>query len=80
MTLVGQAPFFSRWSASIRHRPLSDGRSEATYTMTFTCRPAFARRLIEPVALTAFRLETRRRLRALAAFLAADHDLRDVPD
>ncbi len=74
VTLVDQAPFFSRWSASIRHRPLPDGRSEAVYTMTFTCRPAFARRLIEPVALAAFRLETSRRLRALSAFLAAGRD------
>jgi hypothetical protein len=57
---------FRTWAASIRHRPLAHG-SELVYTLTFTCRP----RLVEPVALAAFRWETRRRLRALAAHLAA---------
>jgi hypothetical protein len=70
VTLVGRPPFFTKWAASIRHRPLEDGRSELTYTLTFTCRPARLAWLIEPVALAAFRLETRRRLRALAAYLA----------
>ena len=71
VTLVGNPPFFTKWAASIRHRPLDDGRSELTYTLTFTCRPAVLARVIEPVALAAFRLETGRRLRALAAHLAA---------
>lgn len=63
------APFpFVRWAASIRHRPLPDGCSEVIYTLTFTCRLA---PLVEPVALAAFRWETARRLRALAAHLAA---------
>lgn len=70
ITLVDRAPFFAGWSASIRHKPLPGGRSEAIYTLTFTGRPAWARRVIEPVALAAFRVETRRRLRALAALLA----------
>jgi hypothetical protein len=56
---------FRTWAASIRHRPLPGGGSEVVYTLTFTCRP----RLVEPVALAAFRWETRRRLRALAAHL-----------
>jgi hypothetical protein len=75
VTLVGQPPFFAKWAASIRHRPLEqsgDGspRSELVYTLTFTCRPTWLAWLIEPIALAAFRLETRRRLRALAAHLA----------
>ncbi len=69
VTLVGAAPFFANWSASIRHKQLPEGRSEAVYTLTFTGRPAWARRLIEPVALAVFRYETRHRLHALAAFL-----------
>jgi Polyketide cyclase / dehydrase and lipid transport. len=69
VTLLDRAPFFDGWSASIRHKPLPGGRSEAIYTLTFTGRPAWARRVVEPVALAAFRFETRRRLRALAAFL-----------
>jgi len=43
--------------------------------MTFTCRPRWARGAIEPLALAAFRLETRRRLRALASFLAVGADV-----
>ncbi|HEY3260818.1 MAG TPA: SRPBCC family protein, partial [Pseudonocardiaceae bacterium] len=74
VTLVRPAPFFARWSASARHRPRPDGTSELIYTMTFTCRPQWARRLVEPLALAAFRLETGRRLRALAAFLATERD------
>lgn len=70
VTLTRQAPFFAKWAASIRHKDLPDGRSELAYTLTFTCRPAWARRVIEPVALAAFRWETTRRLRALAAHLA----------
>lgn len=63
------APFpFVTWAASIRHRPLSEDSSELVYTLTFTCRPA---RLVEPVALAVFRWETARRLRAVAAHLAA---------
>ena len=65
-----EAPFpFASWAASIRHRPLDGGRSEVVYTLTFTCRPALLARVIEPVALAAFRWETARRLRALAAYL-----------
>ncbi len=69
--LVGRAPLFADWAASIRHRPLSEGASEVVHTLTFRCRPAALAWLIEPVARAAFRVETRRRLRALAAYLAA---------
>jgi hypothetical protein len=40
VVLVNQPPVFRTWAASIRHRPLPGGRSEAVYTLTFTCRPA----------------------------------------
>lgn len=74
VALVGRPPFFETWAASIRHRRLDatvggPGRHELVYTLTFTCRPRRLAPLIEPVALAAFRLETRRRLRALAGFL-----------
>jgi hypothetical protein len=76
--LVGRPPFFDTWAASIRHRPLETGhasaRSELVYTLTFTCRPTRLARVIEPIALAAFRSETRRRLRALAAFLDGKPD------
>jgi hypothetical protein len=71
VTLLAPTVLFERWSASARHRPLAGGTSELIYTMTFTCRPAWARRVVEPLALAAFRFETRRRLRALGAFLAS---------
>jgi hypothetical protein len=71
VVLVGRPPLFEDWAASIRHRPLDGGRSEVVYTLTFRCRPAVLARLVEPVALAAFRVETRRRLRALAGYLAS---------
>jgi Polyketide cyclase / dehydrase and lipid transport len=71
VVLVGRPPLFEHWAASIRHLPLPEGGSEVVYTLTFRCRPAWAAPLIEPIALAAFRMETRRRLRALAAHLAA---------
>lgn len=70
VTLVNRPPLFASWAASIRHRPLTADRSEVVYTLTFTCRPAVIAGLVEPVALAAFRWETRRRLRALAAHLS----------
>lgn len=73
VVLMSRPLFFDTWAASIRHRPVAavDGRpqSEVVYTLTFTVRPAVVRRVVEPVALAAFRWETRRRLRALAAHL-----------
>ena len=48
--LEGRPPFFASWAASIRHEPLGPERSLATYTMTFTCKPSWAARVIEPAA------------------------------
>jgi hypothetical protein len=70
VVLVGRPPFFDRWAASIRHVARGERTSELVYTLTFTCRPAWLARLIEPIALRAFRFETSRRLKALAAHLA----------
>ncbi len=71
VALVNRPPLFASWAASIRHRPLGEGRSEVVYTLTFTCRPGPVARVLEPVALAAFRWEPRRRLRALATHLGA---------
>ncbi|SHH62418.1 Polyketide cyclase / dehydrase and lipid transport [Jatrophihabitans endophyticus] len=68
--LESRPPFFAAWAASIRHTSLPGGRSRATYTMTFTVRPARLAPLLEPVAKALFRRETQRRLRALARHLA----------
>lgn len=67
--LVGRAPFFRSWAASIRHIPLDGRRNEVVYTLTFRCRPTLLAPLVERVVLAAFRWETRRRLRALARAL-----------
>lgn len=72
VALINRPPLFASWAASIRHRQLAPERSEVVYTLTFSCRPAVVARLIEPVALAAFRWETGRRLRALAVYLGAD--------
>lgn len=71
VVLVNRPMLFASWAASIRHRALGAHESEVVYTLTFSCRPAVLARLVEPLALAAFRWETRRRLRALAAYLAA---------
>ena len=70
VTLVDPHPLFATWAASLRHADRPDGTSDLTYTLTFRCRPAATARVVEPVALAAFRAETRRRLAALAAHLA----------
>jgi hypothetical protein len=70
--LESRPPFFAAWAASIRHEDLSGGRSRATYTMTFRCRPAWAAPVVEPVARIAFARETRRRLRALAGAVGGE--------
>lgn len=71
VTLVRPTAVFATWAASIRHEELTPGRSKVTYTMTFTCRPALLAATLEPVAAQTFTFETRRRLTALADYLAA---------
>lgn len=73
VVLVNSPPLFASWAASIRHHPLPGGHSEVVYTLTFSCRPARLAPLLEPVARAAFRWETARRLRALAAELSTHH-------
>ncbi|MUM17910.1 hypothetical protein FZI91_02005 [Mycobacterium sp. CBMA271] len=78
--LESAPPFFTKWAASLRHEPIDsddtdvtaehrEDMSLATYTMTFTCRPAF----IEPLAERMFKRETQSRLRALADFLQREN-------
>ncbi len=63
--MVNEPPFFGAWAASLRHEDIGDGRSRITYTFTFTAKPRPLRFILEPVMGLAFRLETRKRLRAL---------------
>ncbi len=64
--LESDPPSFAAWAASVRHTALPDGRSTATYTMTFRCKPRWVAWFLEPLARAAFRRETSRRLAALA--------------
>jgi hypothetical protein len=59
--MINRPPLFETWAASIRHEPLDGGRSRIIYTWNFRARPA----VLEPVLALFFRLETRKRLRAL---------------
>jgi hypothetical protein len=71
VALVRPTSVFATWAASIRHQDLTPGLSNLTYTLTFTCRPALLAPTLEPVAQQLFIRETRRRLAALADYLAA---------
>ncbi len=68
--LVNRPAFFDQWAASIRHEPLGPNRSRIVYTLSFSARPRLLAWLLEPWMALAFRVETARRLRALAASLA----------
>ncbi len=61
--LLNRPPFFERFAATIRHRPLPGGRSEVTYVYSFVARPRWLGRLLDAL----LRRETLRRLRALQA-------------
>jgi hypothetical protein len=68
--MINQPPFFGSFAASIRHEDQPEG-STATYRLTFRAKPVLLRWLLEPVMLLVLRMETRKRLKALAAFLQA---------
>jgi hypothetical protein len=67
--MINSPPFFATWAASIRHEELAGGTSRITYTFTFTARPPWLRFALEPVMRRVFVWETRKRLRALGAYL-----------
>ncbi|TAE73457.1 MAG: SRPBCC family protein [Verrucomicrobia bacterium] len=71
--MIGRAPFFERFAASIRHEDEEEGGgSLLTYKLAFTARPACLRWLLEPMMLVFLRHETRKRLRSLSEFLRKD--------
>ncbi len=67
--MINHPPFFESFAASIRHEDC-EGGSMATYKLKFTAKPAFLRWLLHPVMKVVLRYETRKRLKALAAFLS----------
>jgi hypothetical protein len=66
--MINEPPFFAGFAASIRHQDNAGG-STATYRLTFRAKPRWLRWVMEPVMLWVLRLETKKRLRALAEFL-----------
>jgi hypothetical protein len=69
--MEGRSFPFSRWAASMRHEPLTGGRSLMIYTYTFECRPRLLRWLVEPVTKLVFDWQTRKRFARMRAFLQA---------
>lgn len=67
--MLGVAPLFDRWAASIRHEPIGADRSRIVYTYNFRARPRWLAFVLEPILAAFFRWETRRRLRALGRAL-----------
>ena len=71
--MVNAPAFFGTWAASIHHEDLSAHESRITYKFHFTAKPQLLRFMLEPVMKTIFVWETRKRLRALRAYLARTH-------
>ena len=70
--MINRPPLFDAWAASIHHEDLDEHSSRVTYTWTFTARPRALRWLLEPVMNRLFHFETKKRLAALAKFLASN--------
>ncbi|MGB8508976.1 MAG: SRPBCC family protein [Pyrinomonadaceae bacterium] len=68
--MVNAAAFFETWAASIHHEDLSPRESLITYKFHFRAKPQLLRFMLEPMMKAIFVWETRKRLRALRAYLA----------
>ena len=67
--MLNSPVFFESWAASIRHEDISPRESRLTYKFQFTTRPHVLQFLLDPLIGQIFLWETRKRLRALKAFL-----------
>ncbi len=70
--MVNKPPFFQSWAASIRHQDVSVNESRITYKFHFTTRPRFLEFILDRLIKEIFIWETKKRLRALAAFLETE--------
>jgi hypothetical protein len=68
--LLKPTSFFETFAASIRHLDRSDGGSDMLYEFNFSARPSYLRPLLHPIMLFLLRMETKKRLRALAKYIA----------
>lgn len=69
VSMCSPTPFFSRFVATIDHRPLPEGRSVVRYIYSFSARPRLLRWLLEPIMNRFMLRETRGRLQALRDYL-----------
>jgi hypothetical protein len=70
--MLNSPVFFASWAASIHHEDIKENESRITYKFHFTSKPAFLRFVMEPFMVRVFAWETRKRLRALRAFLSPE--------
>jgi hypothetical protein len=68
--MVNAPMFFQSWAASIHHHDLSERESRITYKFHFTTKPRLLRLILDPLLEKVFLWETRKRLRALKAYLS----------
>jgi hypothetical protein len=73
-SMIGRAFPFSRWAASMQHKPLGPRSSLLIYTYTFETWPSWLRWLFEPPVRWIFEYQTRRRFARLRDFLAVHAD------
>ncbi len=73
-TMLGESFPFVKWSASMRHKAISQQESLMVYTYNFTVGPAALRGLLEPVVSWVFDRQTHKRFTQLQAFLATHRD------
>lgn len=69
-SMVGRSFPFTRWAASMQHRPVDIQNSVLIYTYTFEAGPRALRWLIEPIVRLVFDRQTKRRFERMRRFLA----------
>jgi hypothetical protein len=72
--MVNAPAFFQSWAASIRHEDISDQESRIIYRFHFLTKPRILRFIFDPIMEIVFLWETRKRLRALKAFLTRNSE------
>lgn len=71
VSLTNRPPFFDHFAATIRHKPVSENRSQVTYIYFFQAKPKFLAPLLEPIMNRMLQRETKMRLNALSHFFTA---------
>lgn len=71
VSLTNNPPFFDHFAATIRHKPLSEHRSQLTYIYFFRAKPKLLAPLLEPIMNRMLQRETRMRLNGLRQFFTA---------